>query len=211
MHFGTLLTSFLKGKFLISAIIGVALFSGATVAAFASPTGQQVLYTITGKPTVLPANHGHKDNNPPGTSSQECPGQPEAQHLATNFGLSSSPKSSALLTLCALHRGTFKGTSSQGTTVTSQRVLGYGEIAQVLTQAQQFATKAGKKLNDSNIEQFVSDTLQSCGITPLMQCLHSQPNENADDNGHGNNDNHSNHGHKDNGNSKGKSTLAQFP
>ena len=108
-----------------------------------------------------------------------------------------------MLTICALHQGTFKGTSSKETAVTSQHVLGYGEIEHVLAQAQQLATKVGQKLNDGNVAQLVADALQSCGSMSLLQCLHSHSNENADDHGHGHN------GHKDN--SQGKSMLAHFP
>src|SRR6266487_665276 len=177
MYFSTFLTSFLKSKWLISAIIGIALFSGATVAAFASPTGQQFLHTKTATPTVSPGNHGHTDNAHPGGAGapKACPGQPEAALLATKFGLSTAPNASAMLTICALHQGTFKGTSSKGTAVTSQHALGYGDIEQVVAQAQQLATKAGQKLNDGNVAQLVADALQSCSVMPLMQCLRDHP------------------------------------
>lgn len=223
MHFGSIIAGLLKGKFLITALVGVTLLGGATVAAVASPAGQHVVSTITGKATVTPGNHNQNDdknqkNN--NNDNKDCPGQPEAQRLATKFGLSSTAKSTALMTICALHQGTFKGTSSKGTAITAKNVLGYGEIEHVLAQAQQLATKAGTKLSDANIQKFVADVVQSCGTTPLMQCVNAKDdqgsNNNSGTNGgddHGNSGtNGGNNGGNDHGNGGGgKPTSTPTP
>jgi len=77
--------------------------------------------------------------------------------------------------VCALHQGTFTGTTPNGAAVASKRVFGYGEIDQLLTYAQFLAShdtaNAGGKLTSANARGFLAEAVQSCGTTPLVTCL----------------------------------------
>jgi hypothetical protein len=197
MGLGTLIAGLVKGKALVTVALGVTLVGGATFAAAASPLGQQVLHT--GQPTqqasTLKASNkdDQKGNN---GSGKVCPGQPEAENLAKKYNLSAADDGNAVKAACALHDGTFKGTTSKNESVTNNKHLGYGEVDQVLTYAKYLAehAKAGGKLTDDNVSTFVADALKSCGSTPLAKCLKDnipgyQPGSGQDKGNNGDNGN----------------------
>lgn len=193
----SVLGSIVKGKVIVTTLVGVALVGGAGAALAATPTGHDLVQTITGvHATATPTHESDKDAThgtaTPGAQDQKdahsaCAGEPEAKNLATQFSLSTDAKGTALQTICALHDGTFKGTAD-GKNVTIDHALGYGEINQLLTDAQSMATKKGDKLTDSNIAQYVATILNSCGTTPLMACIntHGKPTGTPTADDHGN-------------------------
>jgi hypothetical protein len=175
------LLTLLKGKLLVTVVTGIVLVGGATVAFAATSAGQTVVQSLThGRPTVtVIATHGTKhDSQDTGKSNQDqsaCPGLSDAQKLATSYHLSTDSQGDAVKAICALHQGTFKGTTSDGATVTASRVYGYGEIDQLLTYAQYLAsqdkTHTGGKLSDTNVSSYLAGALKSCGTSPLETCL----------------------------------------
>jgi hypothetical protein len=181
--------SLLKGKFLVAVLVSVAVAGGVTAVAAATPVGQSIVHritdsksksetsvsvsqhedpTTTGSPTTrsTPGGDGHQNT---------CPGLPEVQQLATKFSLDTSSTSDDVLAICALHLGTFKGTTSSGATASSSRVFGYGEIEDLLTYAQYLAAhdtaNTSSKLTSDNLRTYLANALQKCGTTPLETCL----------------------------------------
>ena len=194
-----------KGKLFVVMLAGVVLIGGATVAFAATAAGQDIVHAVTHSQsaTAKPDKASHKNNGHSTTGQgNTCPGLPEAQQLASNFSLSTVSTSDAVQALCALHQGTFKGTTSSGTAVTSSRVFGYGEIEMLLTYAQSLASNdkanTSGKLTSDNARSYLAQALQSCGATPLETCLKTNvpgfqpgksdatPNGNQSDHGHGN-------------------------
>ena len=194
-----------KEKLFVAILAGAVLMGGATAAFDTTPAVQAMVHAVTHSQSTaaMPDKANHKNNGHPTTGhGNTCPGLPEAQQLASNFSLSTSSTSDALQALCALHQGTFKGTTSSGTSVTSSRVFGYGEIEMLLTYAQSLAShdkaNAGGKLTSDNARSYLAQALQSCGATPLETCLKANisgfqpgkstttPNGNQSDHGHGN-------------------------
>ena len=143
---------------------------------------------------TLQANTTHHADK---STRNTCPGLPDAQRLATQFALSTASTSDDIQAMCALHQGTFTGTTPKGAAVASKRVFGYGEIDQLLTYAQFLAShdtaNAGGKLTSANARGFLAEAVQSCGTTPLVTCLKTnipgfQPgnsNQSSHGNGHG--------------------------
>src|SRR5262249_3458936 len=140
-----------KGKVLVTTIVGTALLvSGGAALAATTSGGQDVVNTITGHHATMTPTHQadtHDKASPPAKdnadkdSSKDCPGGSEAQQLATKFSLSADSKGSSVQAICTLHDGTFKGTVDNNG-VTTDHALGYGEIEQLLTYAQSLAKKA---------------------------------------------------------------------
>lgn len=207
-----------KGKFLVIALASLALVGGATAVFAASPAGQGMVHTITHSQSdkTTPDSAGHKSKSQDkgtGNHATSCPGLPEVKDLATKFALSVSSTSDAIQAICALHQGTFKGTTSGNASVTSSSVLGFGEIDKLLTYAQFLAShdkaNATGKLTDSNARSYLAQALQSCGTTPLETCLKTNIpgfKPGASNNSTGDtNSQHSNNGH-DNGHGKPTST-----
>ena len=196
----------LQGKLIVVVLVSVAVVGGATAFA-ATPAGQGLVHAIAGQAhapatpdgesrgNTLQANKHQADKSKKNT----CPGVPDAQQLATQFALSSASTSDDIQAVCALHQGTFTGTTPNGTAVSSKRVFGYGEIDQLLTYAQfladQDTANAGGKLTSANARGLLAEAVQSCGTTPLMTCLQTNipgfepANSNAashgNENGHG--------------------------
>jgi hypothetical protein len=201
MNLGSIVVSLLKGKAL--AVIGasVVLAGGATAVMAATPTGQHLIQTvITTQRTSSNAN-GNKDDSSHGKASlnanghtddkddsshgkatpaatghnTSCPGLSDAQRLAGNSSLDTASESDDVQAICTLHTGTFKGTTPGGKSVLSTGVLGYGEIDQLLTSAQDLAshdkTNAAGKLTSSNARTYLAAALQSCGTTSLATCM----------------------------------------
>ena len=208
-----------KGKLLVVVLASLALVGGATAVFAASPAGQGMVHAITHpQPTATTPdiaghkNEGHSKNT--GSHGTSCPGFPEVKDLTTKFALSTDSTSDAVQSICALHQGTFKGTTSSNASVTSSRVFGFGEIDMLLTYAQFLAShdkaNTAGKLTSSNARSYLAQALQSCGTTSLETCLKTnipgfKPGA-GDNQGTGNtNDQHSNHG-LDNGNGKPTST-----
>jgi hypothetical protein len=196
----------LQGKLIVVALLSVAVVGGATAFA-ATSAGQGLVHEINSQAhaAVTPAveSHGNSlqtNNHHADTSSKNsCPGLPDAQRLATQFALSTDSTSDEIQTLCALHQGTFTGTTPNGASVSSKRVFGYGEIDQLLTYAQlragQDKANAGGKLTSVNARSFLAEAVQSCGTTPLVTCLktnmpgfeagYSNDTSHGNGNGHG--------------------------
>jgi hypothetical protein len=188
MGLRSILTTVLKGKIVAAVLVGTTVVGGATVA-MASPTGQILAHQVAGiEKTVMPSDYKGKDSygtaTPDATShgkgqkndhSQQCAGLPGVQLLAKKFSLSTDNKSTDVQAICSLHDGTFKGTMSNGTTVSVSRVYGIGEIDQLLTYAQYLAShdknNANGTLTDANVSIYLADALQGCGKTPLEVCL----------------------------------------
>jgi hypothetical protein len=212
-----------KGKVLVVVLTSLALIGGATAVFAASPTGQGVVHSFTHvQPTAATpdkANHTNKGrDNATSSHSTSCPGLPEVKELATQFALSASNTNDAIQAICALHQGTFKGTTSSNTSVTSSHIFGYGEIEMLLTYAQFLAghdkANTAGKLTSSNARSYLAQALQSCGTTPLETCLKTnipgfQPGGATNSGGTGNtSDQHSDHGQ---GNGNGKPTSTPTP
>jgi hypothetical protein len=179
----------LRGKLVAAALVSIILVGGATAVFAAAPAGQNLVHTMTGSAhaTVAPdvdrhANNTRHANTQPAhdphasnSNTRNCPGLPAAQQLATQFALSSESKSPDIQAMCSLHQGTFKGTTPNGTSVSSKRVFGYGEIDQLLTYAHYLAGQdkahAGSKLTSANAWSYLAEAIQSCGTTPLDTCL----------------------------------------
>ena len=193
----------LQGKLIVVVLVSVAVVGGATAFA-ATAAGQGLVHAIAGQAHAPATPDGESHGNtlqantthPADKSTQNsCPGLPDAQQLATQFALSTASTSDDVQAVCALHQGTFTGTTPNGAAVASKRVFGYGEIDQLLTYAQFLAGQdpAGGKLTNANARGFLAEAVQSCGITPLVTCLKTnipgfQPgnsNESSHGNGHG--------------------------
>lgn len=188
----------LKGKLLLAVASAVLLAGGAGAVFAATPAGQAVVQSITHeKPSVTAGATHTPDHNPDATPGRKkdnntCPGLAEAQNLAARYHLSTSAQGDAVKDLCALHQGTFKGTTTSGSSVATTRVYGYGEEDQLLTYAQYLAAhdNAGGKLSDANVSSYLANALHSCGATPLATCLKTnipgyQPGKGSDNNGKG--------------------------
>lgn len=163
----------LKVKLLAAILAGAALIGGGTAVLAATPAGQHTLHALTGSASdgVTPdaTKQGHDAHN------NSCPGLPDAQHLATQFSLSTASDSDALQAICALHAGTFKGTTPGGSAVSSSRIFGYGEIKLLLTYAQFLSNhdqaNGSGPLTTTNARGFLAEALHNCGTTPLEPCL----------------------------------------
>jgi hypothetical protein len=193
----------LQGKLIVVVLVSMAVVGGATAFA-ATSAGQGLVHAIAGQAHAPATPDGESHGNtlqattthPADKSTQNsCPGVPDAQQLATQFALSTASTSDDVQAVCALHQGTFTGTTPNGAAVASKRVFGYGEIDQLLTYAQFLAGQdpAGGKLTNANARGFLAEAVQSCGTTPLVTCLQThmtgfQPgngNESSHGNGHG--------------------------
>lgn len=199
----------LKSKLLVTVFASLLLVGGATAVFASTPTGQGMVHAIThSQPTrTTQDTAGHKNQNQgndTGNHAATCPGLPEAQNLATQFGLSTGSTSDDVQAICALHQGTFKGTTPGNASVTSSRVFGFGEIDMLLTYAKFLAgqdkANTGGKLTGTNARSYLAQALQSCGTTSLQTCLQTnipgfKPGS-GNGNGTGNTNNqHSNQGH----------------
>jgi hypothetical protein len=199
----SMLGSLVKGKVLVTTIVGAALLGtgGAALAATTTPTGQDIVHSLTGvHATVTPTHQsGDMDKETKASptakategsnkdGSKSCPGASEAQQLATKFSLSTDSKSSSMQVICTLHDGTFKGTD---------HALGYGEIDQLLTYAQSLAKKDNTTLADGNVQMYVATALKNCGSTAVAPCVNANMP-----------DNHSNGSDNSNGHDAGKPTV----
>ncbi len=200
------LAHLLKGKLLVAALLSITVASGTTAVFAATPAGKGAVHAIMAMAHAQAATHknGHhaSSHNAAGRKNSTCPGLPEAQQLAAKYALSTDRDEDAVQAICALHRGTFVGTTPAGASVSSQQVFGYGEINKLLASAQFLAThdkaNATGKLTDSNVRSYLALALQHCGTTSLERCLKTniQPGNSGSKNG-GNG-----HGHK-HGNSNG--------
>jgi hypothetical protein len=187
------LSGLFKTKALLTIVAGILLVGGATVAAAATATGQHVAQSTThahatkrSVATHQAGQHGQKTGRADQQQS-DCPGQVEADTLATKYHLGST----AVQAICALHEGTFTGTTSSGVSGAARRVYGYGEIQQLLTYAAYLAShdkaNAGGKLTDSNVSSYLAAALHSCGTSALATCLKTNiPAEQPGTGGHGN-------------------------
>jgi hypothetical protein len=192
------LVSLLKGKILVAALLSIVVASGTTAVFAATPAGQGAVHAIMAMAHAQAVLHrdghhasSHKDE---GRKSSTCPGLPEAQQLAAKYALSTDRDGDAVQAICALHRGTFVGTTPAGASVSSKQVFGYGEINKLLASAQFLVThdkaNASGKLTDNNVRSYLALAIQHCGTTSLERCLKTyvQPGNsgsNKGGNGHG--------------------------
>jgi hypothetical protein len=210
------LVHLLQGKLVAVAIVSVVLVAGATAVFAATPSGQSVVDTITGSAHAT-ATHvaDNQDKNSSDNSShannsdkKNCSGLPDAQQLAAKFSLSTDSTSDDIQAICALHQGTFTGTTPNGTAVSSKRVFGYGEIDMLLTFAQHMGShntaNASDKMASDNVWSYLAEAVQSCGTTPLETCLKTNiPGFQA---GNGNHSSNGNGDHSGSGGGKPGST-----
>src|SRR2546430_9850063 len=194
------------GKLMVAAFASIVLIGSAPAVFAATPAGTGIVHSITHVQSSTAAKKdvsSHKNNGHDATSHRNsCPGLPEAQQLASKYSLSTASKSSAIQAICALHQGTFKGTTSSGESVSSRRVFGYGEIDMLLAYASYLAThnktSASSKLTSDNLLNYLAQALKSCGAMPLGTCLKTnipafQPGKNnGNGSGTGNSSNHGN-------------------
>jgi hypothetical protein len=187
-------------------LLSIAVASGTTAVFAATSAGQGVVHAMMAMAHTQAALHrdGHHtgDHKAVGRKSSTCPGLPEAQQLAAKYALSTSRDGDAVQAMCALHRGTFVGTTPAGAVVSSQRIFGYGEINKLLASAQFLAThdnaNASGKLTDSTVRSYLALALQHCGTISLERCLKTK----AQPGNSGSNKGGNGHGHK-HGNSNG--------
>jgi hypothetical protein len=196
MKIVTVLSTLVKGKVLITALVGAALLGGTGIAMAATPTGNDLVQHITGVHATVTHTHQANKKVNDGTATptanasgqnqkggpNPCPGLPEAQKLAAKFALSTDVKNSSMQVICTLHDGTFQGTVD-GKSVTTNHALGYGEIDQLLTYAQMLAKKNNETLTDGNVLNFVAMALKNCGSTAVAACVNT--NQPPNGNGHG--------------------------
>lgn len=163
----------LKAKFVVTVITGVILAGGATAVVAATPAGQHLFHATSHAAQITKTSDADQPSQKDHTNA--CPGLADTQNLATKYALSSESQSSAVQAICALHTGSFKGTTPGGSAVSSSRVFGYGEVDQLLTYTQYLAThsKANStgNLTDGNVQSYLAEALQTCGTSPLEQCL----------------------------------------
>jgi hypothetical protein len=185
-------SSVLKGKVLLVALMSLVVIGGATAMAASTSAETNLVHTLIGS-TSTGTPSGHATPRASGAAAS-CPGLPEAQRLAAHFSLSTGSTSDDILALCSLHLGTFKATTSTGAIITSNRVFGYGEVSDLLTYAQYLAAhdsaNAGGKLTTANVRSYLAQALQTCGATAIETCLKArlpsfQPGRNGNGNGHG--------------------------
>ena len=194
----------LKAKLVVMAVASVMVVGGVATVLAATPAGQQVFHSSSnaGQGTKTPDDADQQNRK---GQANTCPGLADAQNLATRYALSATSQSNAVQAICALHNGSFKGTTPGGSAVSSNRVFGYGEINQLLTYAEYLAThdKANNKstLVDGNVQSYLAEALQNCGASPVEQCLRSNIPNFQPGSGGGN----------DNGNGDGKPTGTPTP
>ena len=214
MNMMSMLSSLLKGKVLAAVLVSIAVAGGATAVMAATPMGQNVVHPTTNPHSVTvaihPTSHPEQDNNKgkgnnddgaaqkgqddSKSSATSCPALSEIQHLATEFSLSAVNTSNTIKTICALHDGTFKGTTTAGASVSSTRVFGLGEIEALLALAKFMGQQnAGTHLADSNVQALLANVLQHCGSNALTTCVKTDipnfhgtvGNDDGDHNKHG--------------------------
>ncbi|GHO95157.1 hypothetical protein KSF_052050 [Reticulibacter mediterranei] len=227
MGLRSILAVVLKGKVLAVVLVVTAIVGGATVAMASTPAEHQLVHqtAILGKTATSTDHQGKNDHGmltpgiksqgtaTPGiksqgkglenNDSQQCAGLPEIQRLVAKFSLSVDHQSDDVEAICSLHDGKFKGTTANGLTISTTTVYGYGEIDQLLTEAQFLAAhdrgNMSGKLTSANARIYLADTLHYCGETPLKACLKANRSD-AHSNNNGKNDN-----------SKGKPTSTPTP
>jgi hypothetical protein len=177
MSIGSTIVAALKGKLVVTALLGAVVVGGGTAAFAATPMGQNITKSITAPAqTSTPATQHAKDqngksetsttNNQSGDHKNDCPGLPEAQNLAKKFSLSTDSKSATIQLICSLHTGTYKGLT---------HALGYGEIEDLLTYAQSLAGQdkntANAKLSDETLSTYIAAALKTCANDPISACV----------------------------------------
>jgi len=208
------LSTLLKGKVLAAILVGVFVAGGSVAVMAATPMGQNAVpptsntakAAVTAHPTTEPRqedkgqNDDGADKDSKNTTNNQttgCPALPQIQQLASEFGLSTAATSNTIKTICALHDGTFKGTTSAGAAVSSTRVFGVGEIEALLALSKFTATHSGTNMTDANVQTLLANVLQQCGSKSLIDCVKDViPNfhpTNGNGNGNGDGD-HGNHG-----------------
>jgi hypothetical protein len=195
----TILSTLVKSKILVTTSIGVALVTGTGIAAAATPFGQDLVQHVTGAHATVTPTHEADDTENDGKAMStanangqgqkgdpsSCPGQPEAQKVASDLSLSTDSGSNSMQVICTLHDGTFQGTVD-GNSVTTDHALGYGEIGQLLTYAQSLAKENNDTLTDSNVLNYVSMALHHCGSTAVAVCVNANvPADTSDNTGDG--------------------------
>lgn len=195
MGLRSILATVLKGKVLATVLVGAAVVGGGTAAMASTPAKQFLTNQATAiaTKTVTPTNHAENvgkgtptpkatpqmNNDQQHNQNQPCAGFPEIQRLATQFSLDSKSTGDDVKALCSLHDGTFKGTTTSGTTVSTKTVYGYGEINQLLTAAQQMVrhdtNNENAKLTRDKARTSIANVLSHCGTTQLEACLKASP------------------------------------
>src|SRR5258708_28444986 len=109
----------LQGKLIVVALVSVAVVGGATAFA-ATAAGQGLVHAIAGQAHAPATPDGESHGNtlqastthPADKSTKNtCPRLPDAQHLATQYALSTAGTRDDIQSACALHQRTFHGTT----------------------------------------------------------------------------------------------------
>ena len=112
------LASLLKGKLLVAALLSITVASGTTAVFAVMPAGQSAVHAIMamahGQAALQRDGHHASNHKAADRKSSTCPGLPEAQELAAKYALSTEREGGAVQAICALHRGTFVGTTPAG-------------------------------------------------------------------------------------------------
>ena len=189
MRIISFISNLLKWKVAAAALVGAVLVGGTGIALAFTPMGHDLAHTLAASnhamatPTHMSGDkaadhtttmtHGQGQQN---NSASTCPGDPQAQQLAKGFSLSTDKNGSAMQVICALHDGTFQETIN-GKSVTLDHPLGYGEVEQLLTDAQSLAENNGIPLTSSNVQQYVNIALSACNTNSLESCINGSSGE----------------------------------
>lgn len=188
----------LRNKLLVLVVAGAVILGGTTVVLAATMSGQQGAHSPTAAhlSATATATAGHRsDDDQKGDDdkdtdkdtegqNQSCSGQ-EVQDFLQHFRLATTKNSAAVQAVCALHAGTFKGTSPKGAAVSSSQKFRFEEIAQLFLLAQSLAMKDGVKLNDTNVTSYLASAVQTCStFSSTSACLkNTLPNMQSDHGG----------------------------
>jgi hypothetical protein len=112
------LAGLFKGKVLVAVLLSITVASGTTAVFAATPAGRGVVHAMMAMAHAQAATHKNdhhaSSHKAAGRKSSTCPGLPEAQQLAAKYALSTDRDGDAVQAMCALHRGTFVGTTPAG-------------------------------------------------------------------------------------------------
>src|SRR5215471_2557197 len=112
------LASLLKRKVLVAVLLSITVASGTTAVFAATPAGQSAVHAMMALAHAQAAlqrdGHHASKHKAAGRKGITCPGLPEAQQLAAKYALSTDRDGDAVQAMCALHQGTFVGTTPAG-------------------------------------------------------------------------------------------------
>lgn len=181
-----------RNKILILVALVVIVLGGTTVALAATMSGRQTTHppAVSHLRVTATATAGHRsdddqegdDDTGADGQGQSCSNQEDVQNFLQRFHLATTKEGAAVQAVCALHAGTFKGTTPKGAAVSSTQKFRFREIVQLFVLARSLAMKDGVKLNDTNVVSYLAAAVQTCStFSSTAACLKSTlPNEQPD-------------------------------